>query len=105
MIDTSIARTVWKSPKTLKDCHTILDLRELARRSLPNPIFHHLEGGAETEVTARRNIRAFDDAKLIPRCLVDVGAVRQAAFEEDGAHWITLLDPEGNEFDVVAESA
>jgi L-lactate dehydrogenase (cytochrome) len=76
MIDTSIARTVWKSPKTLKDCHTILDLRELARRSLPNPIFHHLEGGAETEVTARRNIRAFDDAKLIPRCLVDVGAVR-----------------------------
>ena len=37
--------------------------------------------------------------------LVSAGAVRQAAFEEDGARWITLLDPERNEFDVVAESA
>jgi len=37
--------------------------------------------------------------------LVRVGAVRQAAFKEDGTRWITLLDPEGNEFDVVAESA
>ena len=35
--------------------------------------------------------------------LVNVGAVRQAAFEEGGARWITLQDPEGNEFDVVAE--
>ena len=36
--------------------------------------------------------------------LVSAGAVRQATFEEDGDRWITLLDPEGNEFDVVAES-
>ncbi|MDA8316087.1 MAG: VOC family protein [Actinomycetota bacterium] len=37
--------------------------------------------------------------------LVDLGAVRKADFEEGGARWATLCDPEGNEFDVVAEGA
>lgn len=64
------------SPKRLQDCHSIVDLRGLAQRRLPGPIFHHLDGGAETEMTAQRNIRAFDDQQLIPRCLVDVTAVR-----------------------------
>ena len=35
--------------------------------------------------------------------LVALGAVRKADFEEGGARWTTLCDPEGNEFDVVAE--
>lgn len=37
--------------------------------------------------------------------LVDLGAIRQAGFDEDGSRWVTLLDPEGNEFDVVAHSS
>ena len=37
--------------------------------------------------------------------LVALGAVRKADFEEGGARWTTLCDPEGNEFDVVAEGA
>lgn len=61
-----------RTPKTLADCHNILDLRELARRRLPSPIFHYLDGGAETEFTVERNVAAFDDWSLIPRCLVDV---------------------------------
>jgi predicted enzyme related to lactoylglutathione lyase len=36
--------------------------------------------------------------------LIGVGAVRKRAFDENGARWVTMLDPEGNEFDVVAES-
>jgi len=35
--------------------------------------------------------------------LVALGAVRKADFDEGGARWATLCDPEGNEFDVVAE--
>src|SRR5688572_17222497 len=62
----------------LKDCHNILDLRELARRRLPSPIFEYMEGAAETEATARRNISAFEAEALIPRCLVDVTSVRTA---------------------------
>jgi L-lactate dehydrogenase (cytochrome) len=65
-----------KTPKRRDDCHNILDLRELARRRLPSPIFHYLDGAAETETTAQRNTSAFDEEKLIPRCLVDVSSVR-----------------------------
>lgn len=62
-------------PTRLDECHNILDLRELARRRLPPPMFHWLDGAAETEATAARNIAAFDDLQLIPRCLVDVTSV------------------------------
>ncbi len=66
---------VWKKPRRLSDCHNILDLRELARRRLPSSVFHFLDGGAETEMTARRNTAAFDDQRLLPKCLVDVASV------------------------------
>src|ERR1700732_113882 len=66
----------WKAPRRLSECHNILVLRELARRRLPSPVFHFLDGGAETEKTAARNISAFDDDTLVPRCLVDVATVK-----------------------------
>jgi hypothetical protein len=34
--------------------------------------------------------------------LIEAGAAQQAEHEEDGTRWVTLSDPEGNEFDVVA---
>jgi hypothetical protein len=37
--------------------------------------------------------------------LLDLGAAKQAEFAEAGATWVTLTDPAGNEFDVVAEEA
>ena len=37
--------------------------------------------------------------------LVGAGAVKKGAFEENGARWVTLVDPEGNEFDLVTETA
>lgn len=37
--------------------------------------------------------------------LIGAGAVKKGVFEQNGARWVTLVDPEGNEFDVVAESA
>jgi L-lactate dehydrogenase (cytochrome) len=65
-------------PKRLLDCHNIADLRALAQRRLPRPIFHYLDGAAEDENTARRNSAAFDLLQLAPRCLRDVSAVRTA---------------------------
>ena len=32
--------------------------------------------------------------------LVAIGATKVGEFDEYGAHWITLSDPEGNVFDV-----
>jgi predicted enzyme related to lactoylglutathione lyase len=36
--------------------------------------------------------------------LVALGATRLGEFDESGARWTTLADPEGNEFDVVEGS-
>lgn len=45
------------------------DLRRQARRRLPRVVFDFLDGGAEDEVTLRRNRKAFEDIELRPRIL------------------------------------
>jgi len=59
----------------LQRCHTVDDLRTAARRRLPRAAFDYVDGGAEDEVTLRRNRAAFDDWELVPQVLRDVGAV------------------------------
>lgn len=56
----------------LNDCHNFQDFRELARRRLPTPIFHYIDGAADDEVTYRRNTQAYDDVDLVPRVLAGV---------------------------------
>ena len=56
----------------LDRCHSVADVRRLALPRLPLPVRQFLEGGAEDEVTLRRNIAAFDDIALSPRTLIDV---------------------------------
>jgi len=51
---------------------TIEDLRQMARRRAPNFAWEYVEGGAEEEVTLKRNRAVFDDIALVPRTLVDV---------------------------------
>lgn len=83
-------------PKRLSDCLSILDLRELAARKLPAALFNYMDGAAETEVTASRNTRAFDEVCLVPRCLVDVTAVktsRQLLGQE--VAWPVMCSPSG----------
>jgi isopentenyl diphosphate isomerase/L-lactate dehydrogenase-like FMN-dependent dehydrogenase len=52
-----------------------MQLREAARRRLPRVAFDFVDGGADDEVTLRRNRSAFDDLALIPRVLRGVGEV------------------------------
>ncbi len=59
----------------LSNCHNLSDLRELAFKRLPAPLFHYLEGGADDEWTLRRNTSAFDDYELLPTQLRDVAQV------------------------------
>jgi L-lactate dehydrogenase (cytochrome) len=54
---------------------TIDDLRRRSRRKLPRAVFDFIDGGAEDEVSLRRNREAFERLALIPRVLVDVGHV------------------------------
>jgi L-lactate dehydrogenase (cytochrome)/(S)-mandelate dehydrogenase len=48
---------------------SVAAMRELARAQLPRPIFDFADGGAEDELTLRRNESAFDDVDLLPRPL------------------------------------
>ena len=51
------------------------ELEPLAREVLREPIFDFIAGGAEDEVTLRRNRSAFEAIEFRPRVLVDVSAI------------------------------
>ncbi len=56
----------------INDCNNPADFRKLARKRLPAPLFHYIDGGADDEVTLRRNTSAFDNVRLIPDALADL---------------------------------
>jgi L-lactate dehydrogenase (cytochrome) len=56
----------------LKDCHNFNDFRKLAKKKLPSPIFHYIDGGADDEITLKRNTNAFEKCDLIPNVLSGV---------------------------------
>lgn len=59
----------------LQHCHNVDDLRARARRRLPAPLFHYIDGGADDEWTLRHNTQAFDDWNLLPSVLRDVSRI------------------------------
>ena len=59
----------------LKDCHNFEDFRKLAKKKLPSPIFHYIDGGADDEITLNRNTSSFNDYDLVPSVLNDVSNV------------------------------
>ncbi|MDG6100035.1 alpha-hydroxy-acid oxidizing protein [Alteromonas sp. ZYF713] len=56
----------------LSNCHNYHDFRKLAQKRLPGPIFNYIDGGADDEVTMRRNSEAFQSCDLIPNVLTGV---------------------------------
>jgi L-lactate dehydrogenase (cytochrome) len=64
-----------KLPRKLRRCVNVSDLRDLARRRLPFPIFNHIDGGADDEVTLAANTAAFADYDLVPRYCSGVESV------------------------------
>ncbi len=59
----------------LKDCNNVEDFKKLAKKKLPSPIFHYIDGGSDDEVTLKRNTEAFNSCDLIPNVLADVSKV------------------------------
>ncbi|MDC0250019.1 alpha-hydroxy-acid oxidizing protein [Candidatus Pelagibacter sp.] len=57
----------------INDCYNFDDFRKLAKRKLPSPIFHYIDGGADDEITLNRNTDAFNDCDLVPNILNSVG--------------------------------
>lgn len=56
----------------LSDCHTIPDLRDLARKKVPSVMFDYLQGGSEEELTLRWNREAYAQWEFVPRVLRNV---------------------------------
>ena len=77
-------------------CNNIADLRRLAKRRLPTPVFHYLDGGADDELSLLRNTRAFDDYELLPSHLSDVSSIdtRSSLFGQD-IDWPVMISPTG----------
>ena len=59
----------------LSDCHNVGDLRLLARRRLPWPVFDYIDGAADDEITRARNTAAFDEVDLVPNVLAGVAEI------------------------------
>ena len=60
--------------RRLASCHTIGDLRRVAARRIPRPVFDYVDGAADEELTAAANVAAFRAWRFLPRVLCDVSA-------------------------------
>jgi L-lactate dehydrogenase (cytochrome) len=59
----------------LDHCFNTQQFRRFAKKRLPGPIFHYIDGAADDEVTYRRNTSAYDDCDLVPNVLAGVETV------------------------------
>jgi len=59
----------------VRNCQNFHDFRHLAQKRLPSPIFDYIDGGADDEVTLRRNTASFERCDLVPNVLRGVEAV------------------------------
>lgn len=73
--------------KQFRRAYCIDELREIARRAIPNFAFEYIEGGAEDERALRWNRVALDAIRMIPNTLVDT---------KDRHQRITLFGKESN---------
>jgi isopentenyl diphosphate isomerase/L-lactate dehydrogenase-like FMN-dependent dehydrogenase len=55
------------------------EIIQMARRNLPDNVWHYLTGGAESETTMRRNRYGLDSIAFRPRVLVDVSQIDPSA--------------------------
>ena len=62
----------------LDSVFNIEDLRKIARKKLPKPLFNYIDGGADDETNVLGNSHAFDSASLVPEYLVDVAKIDTA---------------------------
>ena len=76
--------------------HNIADLRRIARRRLPAPVFHYIDGGADDELTLRRNTSAYDDYELLPAQLSNVGKIDTGStLFGRPVDWPVMISPTG----------
>ncbi len=80
----------------LDRANNVADLRLVARGRLPRPIFDYIDGGADDEISLRRNVGAFADYELVPDVLNDVSDIRtETRIFGQSSQWPLMLSPTG----------
>ncbi len=80
----------------LSDCHNVSDLRKLAKRNLPWPVFNYLDGGADDELTLAWNTTAFNDYELLPSQLNDISDIDlSTTVLGQKIDWPVIISPTG----------
>ncbi len=64
--------------RRLAHCHDVADLRRVARRLIPRPVFDYVDGGSDEEVSLDGNVEAFRRWRFVPQALRDVSVVDTA---------------------------
>ena len=59
----------------LDHCFNVEQFRRYAKKRLPGPVFHYIDGAADDEVTYRRNTSAYDTCDLVPNVLAGVETI------------------------------
>ena len=54
---------------SVKNCYNTDDFKKLAKRKLPSPIFHYIDGGSDDELTLKRNGESYENCDLVPNIL------------------------------------
>jgi L-lactate dehydrogenase (cytochrome) len=60
--------------RRLGACYDVSDLRRVARRRIPRPVFDYVDGAADEELAAGLNVAAFRQWRFLPRVLADVAS-------------------------------
>ncbi len=80
----------------LRRINNVADMRRAAARRLPKPIFDYIDGGADDELSMRRNAGAFADYELVPDVLNDVSCLRtKTTIFGQPSRWPLMLAPTG----------
>jgi L-lactate dehydrogenase (cytochrome) len=61
--------------RRLAACRDVSDLRRVARRRIPRPVFDYVDGAADEELAVAGNTAAFRQWRFLPRVLADVDQV------------------------------
>lgn len=61
--------------RRLQQAHDLQDIRQVARRRTPRSIFDYVDGAADNERAAERNLEAFRSVEFLPQVLRNVGQV------------------------------
>lgn len=81
---------------SIERCFNLDDFRQLARRRLPAPLFHFMDGGAGDETTLSGNTSMFEACQLVPSMLTDISDLDMSTTVlGEKIDWPVILAPTG----------